>query len=99
MKKIFFIILCASNFSLFAQDTQTTDPAHPGQELFNENCMGSCHLHKTSELFTRKDRKVDSKKGLTKMVSFCVSNLGIEVFPEDEEQITEHLNQKFYQYK
>lgn len=92
-------MLFASSFNLFGQEAQVTDVTHPGKELFTENCMGSCHLHKTDALFTRKDRKSDSKQALAKMVNFCVSNLGIEIFPEDEAQITEYLNQKFYQYE
>ncbi len=102
MKQIIFIVLLSTSISLFAQETKTTNKtqAHPGKKIYTDNCMSGCHAHDNNDLFLRtKNKKANDKKGLSQMVSFCVSNLGIEIFPDDEKEIVDYLNQDFYKYE
>ena len=70
-----------------------------GQEIFTENCTSSCHLHDTDELFKIKNRNLSSKRDLKAMVSNCISVTKVAIFPDDEAEIVEYLNDKFYHFK
>jgi len=65
-----------------------------GEQLVDENC-NSCH---GSELYTRKDRLVTSRPGLTAQVKRCELALGLTWFDEDIENAAEYLNQKYYRF-
>lgn len=65
-----------------------------GEQLVDENC-NSCH---GSELYTRKDRLVTSRSGLTNQVQRCELALGLTWFDEDVENAAEFLNQKYYRF-
>ncbi|MCB1752891.1 MAG: cytochrome c [Gammaproteobacteria bacterium] len=65
-----------------------------GKQLVNENCY-SCH---GSEVYTRKNRMVTSRSGLTKQVKRCELSLGLTWFDEDVDNAAEYLNQQFYRF-
>ncbi|MCB1759464.1 MAG: cytochrome c [Gammaproteobacteria bacterium] len=65
-----------------------------GESLVNGNCT-SCH---GSELYTRKNRLVSSRPGLSKQVKRCELALGLTWFDEDVENAAEYLNQRFYRF-
>lgn len=69
------------------------DPA-AGKQLVNENCI-SCH---GSEVYTRKDRLVKSRPGLTTQVSRCETALGLTWFDEDVDNVADYLNREFYHF-
>ncbi|MCW8889209.1 MAG: cytochrome c [Sedimenticola sp.] len=66
-----------------------------GKQQLTENCT-SCH---GSELYTRSDRRVTSRKGLTAQVQRCQLALNLNWFDEDVENTAEHLNIEFYKFK
>ncbi|MCB1850371.1 MAG: cytochrome c [Gammaproteobacteria bacterium] len=69
------------------------DPA-AGKQLVDGNCY-SCH---GSEIYTRADRMVKSRSGLTTQVQRCELALGLSWFDEDVDNAAEYLNQKFYHF-
>lgn len=69
------------------------DPA-AGQQLVNDNC-NSCH---GTEVYTRKDRMVTSRDGLTTQVKRCELALGLTWFEDDVDNAAEYLNQQFYRF-
>ena len=62
--------------------------------MVNQNCT-SCH---GSELYTRKDRLVTSRPGLTKQVKRCELALGLTWFDDDIDNVAEYLNGKYYRF-
>lgn len=84
------LLLAAAATGAFAADADT---AH-GKQLVDDNCY-SCH---GNEVYTRNDRRVKSRSGLTKQVQRCELSLGLSWFDEDVENAAEHLNQNFYRF-
>ena len=80
--------------SLVTSTVSVADP-HEGKVLVEENCQ-KCH---GSEYYTREDRKVNSLPALGKQVRFCEQALGLTLFDDQIESITEHLNQEYYKFK
>lgn len=73
-----------------------------GKNLHDDNCM-SCHTTimngKPNDIYTRKDRRIDSYEGLVNQVNRCESNLGI-VWPENQvDDVVTYLNHTFYKFK
>lgn len=65
-----------------------------GKELHEENCT-RCH---GSEVYTREDRKVTSREGLTKQVRRCTTMLGVQWFDDDIDAVAEYLNSTYYKF-
>jgi hypothetical protein len=59
-----------------------------------QNCS-RCH---GTEIYTRKDRRVNSFSALQAQVAFCDANLGTKLFPEDLELLVDHLNTNYYKF-
>ncbi|MES9961460.1 MAG: cytochrome c [Sedimenticola sp.] len=73
---------------------QAADSAE-GKSLVNENCYG-CH---GNDIYTRSDRRVQSRPGLSTQVRRCELALGLQWFDEDVESAAEYLNSQFYHFK
>jgi len=77
--------------------------AAEGAKLVQEKRCETCHNNKTlgdaKAIYLRKDRKVTSWEKLKSQVAACNSELNLQLFPEDEEHIAEHLNQTYYKFK
>ena len=77
--------------------------AAEGAKLVQEKRCETCHNNKTlgdaKAIYLRKDRKVTSWEKLKSQVAACNSQLNLQLFPEDEEHIAEHLNQTYYKFK
>jgi hypothetical protein len=77
------------------------DPAE-GAKLVAEKKCETCHHNKTlgdaKAIYLRKDRKVTSMEKLKAQVALCNSELGLQLFPDDEEHIVAHLNQAYYKF-
>jgi hypothetical protein len=62
-----------------------------------------CHNNKTlgdaKAIYLRKDRKVTSMEKLKAQVALCNSELGLRMFPDDEEHVVAHLNETYYKFK
>ena len=64
----------------------------------------TCHAKKTGfgngdMIYTRSDGKVKSLAELKKMVSLCNTELRLDLFPEDEADVSAFLNKQFYKFK
>jgi hypothetical protein len=69
------------------------DPGN-GKQLANENCR-ECH---GTEVYTRADRRVTSRSGLTTQVQRCELALGLKWFDDEVEDVAGYLNRDFYKY-
>lgn len=77
--------------------------AATGKKLFDQHKCNSCHASKLggdgNAMFTRADRKIQSAGSLATQITRCSINLGLDLFPEDEENIGAYLNNNFYKFK
>jgi len=77
------------------------DPAD-GEKLVAEKNCETCHHNKTmgdaKAIYLRKDRKVGSMEQLKARVALCNSELGLQLFPDEEESIVAFLDQTYYRF-
>lgn len=95
--------LVASGFCLLVQPSLAAPNLKNGKEIEDNKCY-KCHADKSgfgdgSIIYTRKDRRVQNLERLKVMVTRCNSELRLDLFPEDEADVTAYLNQQFYQFK
>lgn len=83
---LFVVILASSGAHAF-------DPAQ-GRQLVNANCL-ECH---GSEVYTREDRKVKDRKGLTAQVRRCEQALGLTWFDDQVNDTAAYLNHTYYKF-
>ena len=74
-----------------------------GKVIDQQKCY-ACHAKKAGfgngdMIYTRSDGKVKSLSDLKKMVSLCNTELRLDLFPEDEVDVTAFLNKQFYKFK
>jgi mono/diheme cytochrome c family protein len=74
-----------------------------GKEIDQQKCY-ACHAKKTGfgngdMIYTRSDSKVKTMANLKKMVGLCNTELRLDLFPEDEADVSAYLNQQFYKFK
>lgn len=74
-----------------------------GKTIDQQKCY-ACHAKKSGfgngdMIYTRSDSKVKSLANLKKMVALCNTELRLDLFPEDEADVTAFLNQQFYKFK
>ena len=69
--------------------------AENGAALHAKNCV-SCH---GSEVYSRTDRRVTSRPGLTKQVRRCELALGLGWFDDQIDAVAGHLNDHYYHFK
>ena len=78
------------------------DPAE-GKKLVAEHKCETCHHNKTmgdaKAVYLRKDRKVTTLQKLKTQVALCNSELGLTLFPDDEEHIVAFLNEAYYKFR
>ena len=74
-----------------------------GKRLVEEKGCETCHHNKTlgdaKAIYLRKDRKVTSLAKLKSQVALCNSELGLQLFPDEEEQIVQYLDRTYYHFK
>jgi mono/diheme cytochrome c family protein len=74
-----------------------------GKTIDQQKCY-ACHAKKTGfgngdMIYTRSDSKVKSVTDLKRMVSLCNTELRLDLFPEDEADVSAYLSQQFYKFK
>ena len=74
-----------------------------GKAIDQAKCY-ACHAKKTGfsngdMIYTRSDRKVKDYARLKAMVAMCNTELRLDMFPEDEADVTAYLNKQFYKFK
>jgi cytochrome c len=97
-----FIAAFLSSALLCASVSAAPDLAN-GKAIDQQKCY-NCHAQKTGfgngdMIYTRSDGKVKSLANLKKMVALCNTELRLNLFPEDEVDVTAFLNQQFYKFK
>jgi hypothetical protein len=76
--------------------------AELGRKLVDEKKCEGCHHNKTmgdaKAVYLRKDRKVTSIGKLKSQVALCNSELNLQMFPDEEENVVAYLNQAYYRF-
>jgi hypothetical protein len=90
------LVLSCLAFASVAADTAE------GRKLVEDRKCETCHRSKTqgdaSSVYLRKDRKVTSMEKLKAQVALCNSELGLQLFPDEEEHIVTYLNDTYYKF-
>jgi hypothetical protein len=100
LMKLVFIF--AAMFGLHLPVYAAPDLAN-GKKIDQEKCY-ACHAKKSGfgngdMIYTRSDSKVKNLQNLKTMVARCNTELRLDLFPEDEADVTAFLNKQFYKYK
>jgi hypothetical protein len=73
-----------------------------GERLVQEKGCETCHANKTmgdaKAVYLRRDRKVTTPEKLKAQVAACNSELGLGLFPDEEEQVVEYLDATYYRF-
>ena len=74
-----------------------------GKKIDQQKCY-ACHAKKSGfgngdMIYTRSDSKVKNLQNLKSMVVMCNTELRLDLFPEDEADVTAFLNKQFYKFK
>ena len=88
MKKLVLILM------LFGTSPVVLADAGKGKKLHDGFCT-KCH---GTEVYTRKDRVINSRAALDKQVKRCQLNLGVQWFDEDVSNVADYLDQSFYRF-
>jgi cytochrome c2 len=89
-------------FGLHLSAYATPDLAN-GKKIDQQKCY-ACHSKKSGfgngdMIYTRSDSKVKNFHSLKTMVALCNTELRLDLFPEDEADVTAFLNKQFYKFK
>ena len=99
MRWISFLVVAAS---LPAAASAAESDADAGRRLVEEKHCETCHHNKTlgdaKAIYLRKDRKVTSMEKLKAQVALCNSELNLQLFPEEEEQVVGYLDKTYYRF-
>lgn len=73
-----------------------------GMRLHDQQCT-RCHIERYggdgSQMYLRKDRLIRDRAALGQRVATCNAMVNAGLFPEDEENITAYLAQRYYKFK
>ncbi len=97
-----FVFVLIFTFSLGMPVFAAPDLAN-GKAIDERKCY-ACHAKKSGfgngdMIYTRSDSKVTSLAKLKSMVAMCNSELRLDLFPEDEVDVTAFINRQFYKFK
>ena len=74
-----------------------------GKRLVEEKRCENCHHDKTlgeaRAIYLRKDRKVTTLEKLKAQVALCNSELNLQMFPDEEEQVVDYLDATYYKFR
>ena len=74
-----------------------------GKRLVEEKRCENCHHDKTlgeaKAIYLRKDRKVTTLEKLKAQVALCNSELNLQMFPDEEEQVADYLDATYYKFR
>jgi len=93
-----FVALIGVHLSAYA-----TPDLENGKKIDQQKCY-ACHAKKSGfgngdMIYTRSDSKVKNLQNLKSMVAMCNTELRLDLFPEDEADVTAFLNKQFYKFK
>ena len=104
-----FVALSVASVALAGRGLGAADRPSPatledGRRLLAENgCDGACHAARVDgadpiTLYTRPNRRVQSREDLHKQVESCVSHLGSMIFPEEIDAVAAALDHDHYHF-
>ena len=102
MKKVALLLILGS--VILSQSIEAAAPnLKNGKEIEDNKCY-KCHADKSgfgdgTLIYTRKDRRVQNFERLKVMVARCNTELRLDLFPEDEADVSAYLNQQYYKFK
>lgn len=82
------LLLILASGTVVAQEADL----HAGKQLVENNCT-ECH---GTDVYTREDRRVKTRPGLTKQVQRCEQALNLTWFDEEVENAAGFLNKNYY---
>ena len=72
-----------------------------GKLLSEKDCV-ACHARKfdgdATRIYTRPDRRVRTPSQLMAQIQYCTTELSLEYFPEDEDDVAAYLDQEHYRF-
>ena len=100
--QLLFTVFTVLASSFISVAVAAPDLAH-GKKIDQEKCY-ACHAKKTGfgngdMIYTRSDRKATDLNRLKAMVARCNTELRLDLFPDDEADVTAYLNKQFYKFK
>ncbi len=102
MKFPAFVLLSLIAGSALANPFPTGD-AEVGKKLFVNDKCDSCHIGKVggdgSGIFTRPGRIVNSPEQLIARFHVCSGAAGIDLTPQNEQDLGAYLNQNYYKFE
>lgn len=102
MKRIVPILLALLSVPAVQAAPFAGADAQAGAALHAKQCAG-CHVGRFggdgSKIYTRPDHRVKSASALEQQITTCTTNLGLDLFPEDENNLGAYLNQHYYKFK
>jgi hypothetical protein len=95
-------LMAASGCALAIASTAAVAQGDPatGSALVAKDCNG-CHVRQfgsVERIYVRPDRRVHTTAQLKAQVAYCNTQLGTQLFPDDEEHIVAWLNQQYYRF-
>ena len=99
--KTLLITASASLLLLLNTTASAADYKH-GKQLHDENCI-TCHVSLVggdgSGIYTRPDRRIDSKPALVNQVNRCQDSMSMPWPEAHVNDVVHYLNSKFYKFK
>jgi mono/diheme cytochrome c family protein len=98
------VILAALAVLTVIASVQAAAPgdADRGKTIHDANCR-ACHATHVggddSEIYLRKNRRVNSLAGLMRQVDFCIQQTNADVKDEEVPAVIEYLNTAFYKFE
>lgn len=92
--------------ALFSTTALAQGNVQAGKTLHAKEC-NACHAARFGgngdgnggKIYTRADRRVKSTSSLAQMVTTCNTQLDLNLFPEDEQNLAAYLNTTYYKFK
>lgn len=102
MPGYFHLRITALACILAVSPAQAAGDAAEGEKLVARTHCETCHSNKTQgdapAVYLRKDRKVTSLEKLRAQVALCNSELGLQLFPDEEEDVVSFLDSRYYHF-
>jgi uncharacterized GH25 family protein len=99
MKIILLTLLFSLNASAHNHEIHKEKEISAGESLHQEECL-TCHIAEhNQDFYTRKERKITNLFALKRQVSGCAQAFDVDWFPDEENSVTDYLNQEFYQFQ
>lgn len=95
MLKPFVLFPIAAVLSVSVQAAPLPGDTASGKKLYQANCT-SCH---NDSVYTRKDHKIKSLRGLTEQIHNCEHMTDIKLEKSQVNDLVKYLNDTYYKFK